>query len=91
MSNSGRNVFRAAFGPYYGTPVYNNFLAWAGYEAEAAGIAEGWAAKDRDKTAGSMSDEMIDEIAIIGNEDEVREDMFLKGITVDIRDMGTNV
>ncbi len=68
----GRNVFRAAFGPYYGTPVYNNFLAWAGYEAEAAGIAEGWAAKDRDKTAGSMSDEMIDEIAIIGNEDEVR-------------------
>ena len=68
----GRNVFRAAFGPYYGTPVYNNFLAWAGYEAEAAGIAEGWAAKDRDKTAGSMSDEMIDEIAIFGNEDEVR-------------------
>ncbi len=69
----GRALFRASFGPYYATPVYNKFLAWAGYTDAADGITEGWAAKDREKTAGSMSDEMIDEIAIIGNEDEIRE------------------
>ena len=69
----GRNLFRAAFGPYYATPVYNNFLAWAGYEDAAAQISEGWAAKDRAKTAGAMSDAMIDEIAIIGNEDEIQQ------------------
>ncbi len=69
----GRAIFRASFGPYYATPVYNKFLAWAGYEDAAQAITEGWAAKDREKTASAMSDEMIDEIAIIGTEDEVRE------------------
>ena len=69
----GRNLFRAAFGPYYATPVYNNFLAWAGYEDAATQITEGWAVKDRAKTAGAMSDEMIDEIAIIGNEAEIHQ------------------
>jgi probable F420-dependent oxidoreductase len=69
----GRDLFRAAFGPYYATPVYNKFLAWAGYSDAASTITEGWAAKDRAKTAGAMSDEMIDEIAIIGSEDEIRE------------------
>lgn len=68
----GRNLFRAAFAPYYATPVYNKFLAWAGYEDAAATIREGWAEKDRDKTGGALTDEMIDEIAIIGDEDEVR-------------------
>ncbi|CAA0119170.1 Putative coenzyme F420-dependent oxidoreductase [Halioglobus japonicus] len=69
----GRNIFRAAFGPYYATPVYNKFLAWAGYEDAAATIREGWAAKDREKTAAAMSDEMIDEIAVIGTAEEVQD------------------
>jgi probable F420-dependent oxidoreductase len=69
----GRNIFRASFGPYYATPVYNKYLAWAGYEEAAAAIREGWAAKDREKTAAAMSDEMIDEIAVIGTVDEVQE------------------
>jgi len=69
----GRNLFRAAFGPYYATPVYNKFLAWAGYEDAANTITEGWAAKDREKTGGAMTDEMIDEIGIIGNEAEIQE------------------
>jgi probable F420-dependent oxidoreductase len=68
----GRNLFRAAFGPYYATPVYNKFLAWAGYEDAANTITEGWAAKDREKTGGAMTDEMIDEIGIIGNEAEIQ-------------------
>ena len=37
-----------------------------------ASAKEGWAAKDRAKTAGAMSDEMIDEIAIIGNEQQIQ-------------------
>lgn len=69
----GRNLFRAAFGPYYATPVYNKFLAWAGYEEAAQTITEGWAAKDREKTSGAMTDAMIDEIAIIGNEGEIQQ------------------
>lgn len=69
----GRNLFRAAFGPYYATPVYNKFLAWAGYGEAAQTITEGWAAKDRAKTGGALTDELIHEIAIIGNEDEIRE------------------
>ena len=68
----GRNLFRAAFGPYYATPVYNKFLSWAGYDEAADTISKGWAAKDRDMTAGAMTDAMIDEIAIIGNKDEIR-------------------
>ena len=67
------DLFRAAFAPYYATPVYNKFLAWAGYEDAAATIREGWAEKDREKTGGALTDEMIDEIAIIGDEDEIRE------------------
>ena len=69
----GRSLFRAAFAPYYATPVYNKFLAWAGHGATADAIAEGWAAKDREKTTGAFTDELIDEIAIIGTEDEICE------------------
>jgi len=68
----GRALFRAAFGPYYATPVYNKFLAWAGYTEAANTISEGWAEKNREKTASAMTDEMIDEIAIIGNREEIQ-------------------
>lgn len=70
---AGRNIFRRAFGPYYATPVYNKFLAWAGYEDAAKTISEGFAERDRAKTGGALTDGMIDEIAIIGTEDEIRE------------------
>lgn len=68
-----REMFRKAFIGYYATPVYNSFLAWAGYEEEAAAIREGWARKDREKTAAAMSDDMIDQIAVIGTVEEVQE------------------
>ncbi|MFB3079951.1 MAG: LLM class flavin-dependent oxidoreductase, partial [Lysobacterales bacterium] len=69
----GRDLFRAAFAPYYATPVYNKFLAWAGYGDAADTITEGWATKDRDKTTGALTDDLIDEIAIIGTEDEIQD------------------
>jgi alkanesulfonate monooxygenase SsuD/methylene tetrahydromethanopterin reductase-like flavin-dependent oxidoreductase (luciferase family) len=68
-----RNMIRAAFAPYYATPVYNAFLAWAGYEAVAETIREGWAAKDRAKTTSALDDQLVDDIAIIGSQEECQE------------------
>lgn len=70
---SARDQFRAAFAPYYANPVYNRFLAWAGHPQAAAEIAAGWAARDRRRTAGALSDALVDEIAVIGTADECRE------------------
>lgn len=70
---TARNRFRVAFAPYYATPVYNNFLAWAGFEDVAATIAEGWRTKDRAKTMGALSDDLIDQIAILGSADHCRD------------------
>ncbi|MEM7543473.1 MAG: LLM class flavin-dependent oxidoreductase [Pseudomonadota bacterium] len=69
----GRNLFRERFAPYYATPVYNAFLSWAGYGDVAADISAGWQAKDRERTTKALSDELIDEIAVIGSAAEVRE------------------
>lgn len=69
----GREAFRRAYTAYYATPVYNQFLAWAGFEDVAAEIREGWAAKDRERTAAALSDEMVDKIALIGSREEVQE------------------
>ena len=78
---AARNRFRAAFGPYYATPVYNNFLAWAGYDEAASAIKAGFAARDREATAGAMTDEMIDEVAIIGSAEECKERLQWDGAT----------
>ncbi|ARN75207.1 hypothetical protein BST96_14430 [Oceanicoccus sagamiensis] len=67
-----RDAFRRGFGPYYATPVYNKFLAWCGYPEAAAEIAAGFKNRDRERTAAALSDELIDEIAIIGTPDECR-------------------
>ena len=69
----GRAAFRAAFGPYYATPVYNKFLAWAGHEDTAKEIAEGFKPRDRERTSAAMSDELVDQIALIGNEAECQD------------------
>lgn len=84
---AARNLFRAAFAPYYATPVYNRFLAWAGFADAAQTINEGWAARDRAKTGGALSDAMIDEIAVIGSADECRARLITDmntGITTQI-------
>lgn len=73
--------FKANFAPYYATPVYNCFLAWAGYEDVAQQIAEGWAAKDRNKTTGAIDDKLAHEIGIIGTADECRERIRWAGET----------
>ena len=68
---AGRQQFRNYYTPYYANPVYNDFLKWAGYEAEAEGVLAGWAARDRELSTGSITDEIIDAVAIIGSAEEV--------------------
>ncbi len=70
---AARNVIRANFAPYYATPVYNDFLAWSGYPEMAAEIKSGWAAKDRARTTCAITDELVDQIAILGTADECRD------------------
>lgn len=69
---AARNAVRAAFAPYYATPVYNKFLAWCGYADAAEAISQGFKSGDRAATAAAMSDDLIDEIAIIGSAEECR-------------------
>jgi len=68
-----RNLIRSAFAPYYATPVYNSFLKWCGFGETADVISEGWSQKDRAKTTGALSDELVDQIAIIGSAEECQE------------------
>ena len=68
---AGRALFRLHYTPYYANPVYNEFLKWAGYKDEAEGVLAGWAARDRELSTGSITDELIDSVAIIGTADEV--------------------
>jgi probable F420-dependent oxidoreductase len=65
-------IVRMAFGGYLAAPVYNEFLAWCGYPAEAKAIADAFAKRDRAGVAAAIHDEMIDQIAIVGTAEECR-------------------
>jgi alkanesulfonate monooxygenase SsuD/methylene tetrahydromethanopterin reductase-like flavin-dependent oxidoreductase (luciferase family) len=70
---AARDKFRAAFGAYFATGVYNDFLAWAGFEEEAGLILEGFKARDRRAVARAFSDELVNELALIGPVEHVVE------------------
>lgn len=70
---AGYDRFRQLFIPYFGNPVYNNFLSWCGYPYEAKELLEGWVGRDRERTAAAMHDDLVAAIAVIGSADEVRE------------------
>lgn len=61
------NYLRFFLAPYFAQTVYNRFLAWCGFEEMAAQIAEGWANKDRESTMAALTDELIHDIAVIGD------------------------
>jgi probable F420-dependent oxidoreductase len=63
---SARDAFRQAFVPYYATPSYNSFLAWAGRPDVADAVRKGWAARDRAACYAAMEDSLVDDIAIAG-------------------------
>ena len=70
---AARDAFRAGFVGYYATPVYNKFLEWAGYPEAAAEIREGWAAKDRERTAAALPDALVEDIGVLGPADDCRD------------------
>lgn len=79
--------FRRHFIPYFANPVYNNFLKWCGYEDEAKELLDGWAARDRERTAAAFHDGLVDQIGIVGSAEECRERIRLhaqQGITTSI-------
>jgi probable F420-dependent oxidoreductase len=69
---AARAAVRHMLGPYFATSVYNRFVAWCGFPAEAEAIARAWAAKDRHANLAAVTDELIDRIAIIGTAEECR-------------------
>ncbi|HEX7926859.1 MAG TPA: LLM class flavin-dependent oxidoreductase [bacterium] len=84
---AARDTIRKRFAPYFATPVYNRYLAWCGYEDAAKTIDQGWKEKDRAKTAGALSDEIINEVAIIGTAEQCQAKlraMIAGGVTTPI-------
>ncbi|MCW5891666.1 MAG: LLM class flavin-dependent oxidoreductase [bacterium] len=69
---AARAALRHMMGPYFATSVYNRFVAWCGFAAEAEAILAGWQAKDRARNLAAVTDEMIDRIAVIGTAAECR-------------------
>ena len=70
---AGRARFREHFAPYYANPVYNEFLKWAGFRAEAEGVLAGWKARDRALSTSALTDEVVDAVAVIGTAEQVAE------------------
>src|SRR5262249_39419547 len=81
---SARAVVRQFFGPYFATSVYNRFVEWCGYREEATQILDAWRAKDRARNVAAVTDQMGDEIAIMGSPEECRarvEEFVRAGVT----------
>jgi alkanesulfonate monooxygenase SsuD/methylene tetrahydromethanopterin reductase-like flavin-dependent oxidoreductase (luciferase family) len=51
---------------YFGLPFYNRMLSRNGFEAEARGVADGFARRSYESAASAVSDKLIDSIAIAG-------------------------
>jgi probable F420-dependent oxidoreductase len=70
---TARTLFRRLFGPYFTNPVYNAFLAWAGYETEAAEILDAGSVGDWRRVRAALTDELVDGIAVIGAAEQCQE------------------
>ena len=57
---------------YFSTPVYSHFLSWMGYDREAALILEGFKERDRNKTLGAFTPEVLHKLGVIGDDDACR-------------------
>lgn len=82
-----RGLVRLGFGAYLAAPVYNAYLDWCGFPDEARAIREAFARRDRKAVAAAIPDSLVDRIAILGSEDECREQLagFVKaGVTTPV-------
>jgi coenzyme F420-dependent oxidoreductase len=67
-----RNLARAHMAYYVGGmgTYYNDLFRRYGYVEESARVREAWEAGDRERAAQSITDEMLDNITIIGDRDD---------------------
>jgi probable F420-dependent oxidoreductase len=70
---AARSLVRFAFASYFAQPVYNAYLRWCGFAAEAQAVAQAFARGDRAGSAAALTDAMIDRIAILGSAEHCRE------------------
>jgi probable F420-dependent oxidoreductase len=70
---AARGLVRLAFAGYFAQPVYNNYLRWCGFEAEAEALTRAFARGDRAASAAALTDALIDRIAILGSAERCRE------------------
>ncbi len=54
---------------------YHQYMQRLGFGAEADRVRQAWEARDRDKAAGLVTDEMVDAMTIIGTPRECRDQM----------------
>ncbi|HJL61136.1 MAG TPA: LLM class flavin-dependent oxidoreductase [Pseudomonadales bacterium] len=72
-TEQARNEVRGQIGFYYTTRLYHSVLEPNGWQAAGEKIASAFRAQDFKAMAEAVTDEMIDEIAIAGTADEVRD------------------
>lgn len=70
---AARPVVKSVFAPYIATSVYNRFYRSLGYEDEARTIAEAAERGDREAIVEGMSDELVDDIFVLGPAEEVAD------------------
>ena len=68
---AARQMLKGVFAPYAATTGYNRFFRWIGYEEEATAIAEAAERGDRAAMVEAYSDEMANDVLVIGTAEEV--------------------
>lgn len=74
-TEQARNEVRGQIGFYYTTRLYHSILKPHGWEAQGKAIASAFRQGDYAAMAASVTDEMVDEIAVAGTPDEVRDQL----------------
>jgi 5,10-methylenetetrahydromethanopterin reductase len=73
--DAARESARSSLSYWVGLPAYNRALARAGYEKEAARIAEAFRAGDTPALRSAVSDRLIDEYCLVGPAERCREQL----------------
>lgn len=68
---AARQMLKGVFAPYAATTGYNRFFRWLGYTEEADGIAAAAEAGDTAGMVAAYSDQMADDLLVIGDADAV--------------------
>lgn len=82
---AARDMVRAVFAPYVANDGYNRFYTWMGYAEQARAIAAAAAAGDRGAMASAFTDDVIDDLFVLGDAATVAEriDQYVAaGVTI---------